>query len=556
MRTAVVVGLVCLVALSALALLQVPAAAPRPLADFVPAGPLLVLEAKDFGSLVRDWNGSPEKAAWLKSDNYEVFSRSHLYLRLGEERDGFAAAAGFAPDMSTLEVLAGGQSALALYNIGQLEFLYITRNAPARAMEGMLWKTRGYEARASAGLPFAVRIDPHTRHVVAFAVAGDLLLAATREDLIAGALSLIAGHAGTTVKTEPWFDQSVQAASQPGDLRLVMNLERLARSPYFRSYWIQRNVTEVRQYASEICDLFRSPSEIREERVLLRPAPASANPPVDIARLAPPDAGLYRAWSAPSVDNALDLLERKILAPHPAQYSDQRVAPQVATSGGEAGTEADLETRIDEAPLGNAAGQFVSDSLRKLIAANPLRAMLQVSSSYAMPDGVFTGFSSAVALEGSADWDAGAARGALLDAVRSLWTASGLGANWVAHGSYFELDGLNRISAATQGRFLLVSTDPRTLQAMLSSLSKPAGEAGVYAAAFRHQQEQPGFESMMGLLDRSSPAPEAQPEGQPHFFSGNVASLSRTLARVSSESIAVRDAGPSLQETVIYRLGK
>jgi len=555
MKTAVVVALACLLALSALALLQVPAAAPRPLSDFVPAGPLLVLEAKNFGSLVRDWNGSPEKAAWLKSDNFEVFSRSHLYLRLGEERDAFAASAGFAPDMSTLDLLAGGQSALALYNIGQLEFLYVTRNAPARAMQGMLWKTRGYESRASAGLPFAVRIDPRTRRTVAFAVAGDLLLAATREDLMAGALSLIAGNAGTTVKTEPWFDQSVQAAPQPGDLRLAMNLERLARSPYFRSYWIQRNVSEVRQYSAEICDLFRSPSEIREERSLLRLAPAAAAKPTDISRLAPPDTGLTRAWAAPSVNEALDLLERKILAPHPAHYNDQRVAPRVASSG-EAGAEADLETRIDEAPLENVAGQFVSEPLRKLIAANPLQAMLQVSSSHAMPDGVFTGFSSTLALEGSADWDAAAARGALLDAVRSLWTASGLGANWVVHGPYFELDGLNRISLATQGHFLLVSTDPRTLQAMLTALPKPAVQGSAYAAAFRHQQEHPGFDRMMGMLDRSSPAPEAQQERQPHFFSDNVSSLSRTLLRVASESITVRDEGPSLKETVIYRLGK
>ena len=39
------------------------AAAPAapPLSKYVPAGPLLYLEAKDFSSLLSDWNSSPQK---------------------------------------------------------------------------------------------------------------------------------------------------------------------------------------------------------------------------------------------------------------------------------------------------------------------------------------------------------------------------------------------------------------------------------------------------------------------------------------------------------------
>ena len=60
------------------------AAAPAqpPLARYVPAGPLLYLEAKDFSALLSDWNSSPQKKQWLTSDNHEVFSRSRLFLLL------------------------------------------------------------------------------------------------------------------------------------------------------------------------------------------------------------------------------------------------------------------------------------------------------------------------------------------------------------------------------------------------------------------------------------------------------------------------------------------
>ena len=53
-----------------------------PLSKYVPAGPLLYMEAKDFSSLLADWNASGQKKQWIKSSNYEVFSRSRLFLRL------------------------------------------------------------------------------------------------------------------------------------------------------------------------------------------------------------------------------------------------------------------------------------------------------------------------------------------------------------------------------------------------------------------------------------------------------------------------------------------
>jgi len=56
--------------------------AEQPLSHYVPGGAVLFLQAKDFSSLLADWNRSPEKLAWQRSSNYEVFSRSRLLLRL------------------------------------------------------------------------------------------------------------------------------------------------------------------------------------------------------------------------------------------------------------------------------------------------------------------------------------------------------------------------------------------------------------------------------------------------------------------------------------------
>ena len=309
--------------LVAILALAAPFQPPRPdMAAWVPSGPLLYLEARDFGALLRDWNASGEKSAWLDSANYEVFTRSRLFGRLGEAWQEFAAAAGFNPDMQALEPIAGGHSVLALYDIGKLEFLYISAAPSANVMESVLWQSRAkYESRNAGGSPFYVHADPASGRVVAFAVYRDYVLLGTREELVAGALRLLAGEKPAAVNQDPWFRESVRAAGSPGDLRLVMNLETIVRTPYFRSYWIQRNNTMLQPYWAGIADTRLTPTEIREDRVLLR-STAEPGPPAApsagvaaLARLVPDDAGLYRAWAAPEVSAVADLIRDKLLDP-------------------------------------------------------------------------------------------------------------------------------------------------------------------------------------------------------------------------------------------------
>ena len=127
------------------------APAPQPLSKYVPAGSLVYLEAKDFSTLLSDWNSSAQKKQWLTSDNYEVFSRSRLFLRLKGAGDQFAAAAGLPPDMNFLSQVAGERSVFALYDIGNLQFLYITYLPSAKSMQTTLWQTRSKFEPRNAG---------------------------------------------------------------------------------------------------------------------------------------------------------------------------------------------------------------------------------------------------------------------------------------------------------------------------------------------------------------------------------------------------------------------
>ena len=106
---------------------------------------------------------------------------------------------------------------------------------------------------------FYLRRDPESKREVAFAVSGNFLVLATREDLLAGALQLISrAKQDRAIENEQWWTQSAAAAGQPGDLRIVLDLEKLVPNGYFRTYWVQQNITDLSQYSAAVSDLFRS----------------------------------------------------------------------------------------------------------------------------------------------------------------------------------------------------------------------------------------------------------------------------------------------------------
>src|SRR5580700_1745437 len=339
-------------ALAAMIFWAVAQTAPQPMPSLFPAGAVLYLEAKDFGALLADWNGSGEKRDWLASANYDAFSRSQLFLKLGDAQTQFEAAAGVPPDYPLLTSVAGSNSAVAMYDIGKLEFLYITHVPSARAMNTSLWKTRGsYQTRHAGTADYFVKEDKPSHRVAAFAYTGDSLLLATKEELIAGALQLMAREAVRSVASETWFADSVRAAAPgPSDLRLVYNMATLWRTYQFRSHWVQGNVPELRQFSAGLADLERARGEIRERRVLLRVTAEQATESSEgatgqLLAAVPDDAGLYRAWLHPAGLQAAQWIEEKLFPAATGAAPQSKSAPLIAETQ-DAGSEVDLESRI------------------------------------------------------------------------------------------------------------------------------------------------------------------------------------------------------------------
>ncbi len=554
----------------------------EPLAQFMPRGAVLYLESHDFSEMLNEWNASSAKREWLASENYAAFSNSKLFLRLSEAQKEFASAAGISADASFLREAAGTQSAVALYDIGNLEFLYITRIQSSEAMKSALWQTRGkFEPRSAGGESFYVRTDRSSGRVVAFALVNDFLILATREDLLAGTLEAMHGSRDLKLADEKWYSTAVAAAPvESGDLRMVLNLAALVKSPHFRSYWIERNVSELRGYSAAVSDLYREPESYREERVLLRDADAaqldsSATSTAEgeiaaaqLAEIAPKDAGMFRVTANPSPPKTVDAISRKLLASRPAEQSASTNAPVSALTNGVSGPESDLETRIDQAV---ATRVHTSDPSAKLLAAvdgTGVNAMMEIQSSQLNSATDFVCMHSAIVLSATKEWNTEKIEDALQGAVEENTTQQ-LGLQWrrepKSPEQEFTLDGQLPLAFSIHGRYLLISNSLEYLKTIsIPEASSAEARPALFSARVNYRRERANFATLSAVLDganidRSSTAAttsesayEVSEKHQSGFLAGDVRSLVRALRGISSETVVRRESGNMVFETVTY----
>jgi hypothetical protein len=312
-----------------------------------------------------------------------------------------------------------------------------------------------------------------------------------------------------------------------------------------------------------VADVKRTVGNITESRVFLRKPDTAEGAPEDtggaavssLLALVPPEAGLYRAWRASDPSETASLIVQKLIAPPAQRWRDWREAPMAVSPDSRAGSEADLETRIDEQPLPPDAGTSGSvAAIRVMVEKSGRRALLLVQSS-APAGGAFVRLPSVIVLENAdaGDWEIDSVRSSLATAAGKLWTTSQLGAGWVSGTSgrhtIERVNGLGTLVFAVRGRLLFLGNDLHLLTAVLDqSGTSPANAALTYAAGFRHSREQENYQRVMAALDFPAPATA------PTFFSGNIASLSRVLSSIAEVRVTEEQRGMTTHQTVLYRI--
>jgi len=499
-----------------------------------PRGAMAVVETKDFGKLLGEWNASQAKKEWLAGDAYKVWLNSRLGQRLSEAQDQFTEAATLGLDSVLMEQLAGDRTAIALYDAGELEFLAVSRMPEARfAASALAGRRASLQPRNAGGTPYFVSSNAATRRTVAFAFRGEWAIVGTTESLVAECLQRIASAQANGLSSEGWYARAARASSAEGEVRLVTNIDALSASPHFRSYWIHRNRSELQPYVATISDLDRSAGAWVERRSLVRKQTQSAaSSAVDwpsLLRAVPANAGLYRAWAEPDSSFTARTLINKFAQPGGGAYRDSNNAPSLGDNP-EAGGESDWETDIADAPFHAEASGIDAARLSRWLAAQRLSGMLQVQSTRDVPGNVWIGYATGVVLAKASNWSEAEARAEL-----------------GALGALIDVDG-NRLFIANNGAALAALRS-----ASANAPSVPA--SAVFTGGFRHANERTRYRRWMARIEQPFVRPLAQGEQRaPDFIEDIVPSLSRVVNAVNEQTVVVADPGDRVTQTITYRI--
>ena len=95
------------------------------LANDLPRGAVVYAQFANLPALIEQWDHSQQKERNLNSANYRQLQHRHLLLKLISRWEEFNSALGFQIDVSTITGAAETKAAVAVYDIGQLDLVFI-----------------------------------------------------------------------------------------------------------------------------------------------------------------------------------------------------------------------------------------------------------------------------------------------------------------------------------------------------------------------------------------------------------------------------------------------
>ena len=241
-----------------------------PAGDF-PRGALVYAQINDLPAFVKFWNESKFKDKYLASENFKEFQNRHLGRKLASRWAEFNAASGFPIDLETAASLTETRAAIAVYDIGKLEFVFITPVSSEVFAATKFFQNRSKFAEETLDdgtivYRAAVEADRgRQRQELIFANAGGRFVLATSEKLLAQTLNNIkGGHGKNRLSDEPAFAE-LSGKIEPHNIVVWINQSALNDDYYFNRYWLMSEIRELANIRAGIFDF-----EIQEKKIIER----------------------------------------------------------------------------------------------------------------------------------------------------------------------------------------------------------------------------------------------------------------------------------------------
>ncbi len=231
------------------------------LAEDFPRGALVYAQFKDLPELVKQWDQSRLKQQYLDSTNYKQFQHRHLALKLIERWEEFNNALGFPLDAAAISGAADTSAALAIYDIGRLDLVFIASISEDKVAATKFFNTR--QQFEEAELPDGTTYYRHEfqadrgrqkQTLVFSAVKGHLILA-SNEQLLLRAIANINGESHKDrLSDDPAF-KTLSGIVNPHFVTVWVDQAKLNDDYYFKHYWLMQNVAELKSIRAGMFDL-------------------------------------------------------------------------------------------------------------------------------------------------------------------------------------------------------------------------------------------------------------------------------------------------------------
>lgn len=249
-------------------------------ADDFPRGALVYAQFRDLPLLVKLWDESDLKKRYLTSENFDQFQNRHLALKLVSRFEEFDAALGLGGNLGigTIVGATENQAAVAIYDIGKLEFLLIAPLSAEKFKATVFYQQqeqlKQFEETTldESTVYYSQKVDAdrgRQKQKVLFANLKGRFILATSETLLLRAINNLNGkNKKDSLSNEPSF-QNLTARFVPRAATIWVDQAKLNEDWYFKHYWVMRNIEDLKTIRAGIFDFEVQPEKLIERREFL-----------------------------------------------------------------------------------------------------------------------------------------------------------------------------------------------------------------------------------------------------------------------------------------------
>jgi hypothetical protein len=244
-------------------------------AEDFPRDALIYVQIQDLPALIKLWNDSEIRRKYLDSQNFYAFQNNHLALKLAERAVEINEAVGISPDLGFASGLSENKAALAVYDIGRMEFVFIAPLGEEKILASALFQMQSdfEEIRLddeTTVFSKEIEIDrARQKQKIFFANFRGRLILATSEKYFLQTIDNVKGKTPKNrLSAEPLFSE-IAGKTKPKLATVWLNQQKLNDDWYFKHYWLMSETDSLKHIRSGMFDFEIQDKKLTERRVFL-----------------------------------------------------------------------------------------------------------------------------------------------------------------------------------------------------------------------------------------------------------------------------------------------